>query len=188
MFAFAALDYVCCTGGLIEASDISERTHEWLPPMCHVSDEFFLESLPMFLRHSQWILPCCRWLADHVVVDIVIREAYTAYGLFFFLQATGTFNYVYALRYYSAATLTPFFAGPQLLGECNNLRHVRLEFRTDDFPSMYRHKKSRRPFKLDRKAFLENHSFRRLLMLRHIEKVSELLVLPCCALVPACEH
>lgn len=55
VFAFAALDYVRfdMKGRQIMASDISERVHEWLPPMCQVNDEFFLESLPMFLRHSK---------------------------------------------------------------------------------------------------------------------------------------
>jgi len=56
VFAFAALRYVrsSLTDGMIEASAINER--EWLPPMCHVSDEFFLESLPMFLQHSELTL------------------------------------------------------------------------------------------------------------------------------------
>ncbi|KAL5382470.1 hypothetical protein DPSP01_006569 [Paraphaeosphaeria sporulosa] len=156
VFAFAAFDYVRSTSSLIEASGISERTHEWLPPMCHVNDEFFLESLPMFLKH----------------IDVVIREAYTAYGLYFFLQATGTFSYVYSLSYHAASTLTPFFAGPQLLKECNNIRHVWLKFSNDDFPSIHRHKKSNKPFELDRKAFLENHSFRQLLSLKQVGKIT----------------
>ncbi|KAF2451323.1 hypothetical protein P171DRAFT_425835 [Karstenula rhodostoma CBS 690.94] len=141
--------------------------------MCHVNDDFFLESLPMFLRHSECISSCRCWLANHVLVDIVIREAYTAYGLYFFLQATATFSYVYSLRYYAAATLTPLFAGPQLLKECHNLRHVWLRFSIDEFPSIHRYKESNLPFKLDKKAFLENHSFRQLLTLKHIEKVSK---------------
>jgi hypothetical protein len=58
VFAYAALHHVrySTTNGSIEASDFSERVHEWLPPMCHVNDDFFLESLPMFLRHSKWVV------------------------------------------------------------------------------------------------------------------------------------
>ncbi|KAJ4352379.1 uncharacterized protein N0V89_007727 [Didymosphaeria variabile] len=161
VFAFAALHYIrfATKDGRIQASDISERVHEWLPPMCHVNDDFFLESLPMFLRH----------------IDIVVGETYTAYGLFFFLQATGMFSYIYSLRYTDAGTLAPSFAGPQLLKECNNLRHVALSFRTDDFPSINRHKKCMQPFYFDKKAFLEAHSFRQLLTLKHIEKVSQIV-------------
>ncbi|KAL5426429.1 hypothetical protein PMIN04_001912 [Paraphaeosphaeria minitans] len=160
VFAFAAFDYVRSTSSLIEASGISERTHEWLPPMCHVNDDFFFESLPIFLKH----------------IDFVIREASTAYGLYFFLQATRTFSCVHSLSYHAASTLTPFFAGPQLLKECNNLRHVWLKFGSDDFPSIHRHKKSNPPFKLDRRAFLENHSFRQLLSLKQIEKITICIV------------
>lgn len=55
IFAFAALQHVQVQldDGLVEASEVSEHVHEWLPPMCHVNDEFFLEALPMFLRHSK---------------------------------------------------------------------------------------------------------------------------------------
>jgi hypothetical protein len=111
----------------------------------------------------------------------VVREAYTAYTLYFFLQATGMFSYVYSLRYEQSGTLAPFFAGPQLFKECNNLRHVWLTFSVDDFLSIHRDKKNSQPFKLDKKAFLENYSFRQLLTLKHIEKVSKPLALedPC---------
>ncbi|KAJ4301772.1 hypothetical protein N0V90_003866 [Kalmusia sp. IMI 367209] len=158
VFAFAALGHLQSynPSGLVEASKIrAERKCAWLPPMCHVNDDFFLESLPMFLRH----------------VNVVVRESYTAYNLRFFLQATGTFPYIYSLRYTSSETLTPFFAGPQLLNDCINLRHVWLSFRLADFKF-----KPLQAVEFDRKSFLEDHSFRQLLALKHVEKVTLFII------------
>ncbi|KAF1972113.1 hypothetical protein BU23DRAFT_166169 [Bimuria novae-zelandiae CBS 107.79] len=160
VFAFAALNYVQSgSRGLVEAADISERVHEWLPPMCHVSDDFFFESLPMFLRH----------------IDIVVREAYTAYSLYFFLRATNTFAYIYSLQFRDAAILVPLFAGPQLVKQCINLRHVLFTFEDENVRAAHRHKDigATGPFVLDKKAFLEGYAFRQLLSLKHIEKVGQ---------------
>lgn len=141
---------------MVEAADIrAERECAWLPPICHVNDAFFLESLPMFLRH----------------VNIVVRQSHTAYNLRFFLLATRMFTYIYSLRFTMSETLTPFFAGPQLLDECINLRHVWLTFRLADFKF-----RSVKPEGLDKKAFLEDHSFRKLLALRHVETVTLAIV------------
>lgn len=84
------------------------------------------------------------------------------------------FPYVYSLLYVDTDTLAPSFVGSQLLKECINLRHVWLTLKIEDLPSVHRYKQTTPalPFLLDKKAFLEAHSFRQILALKHIEKVS----------------
>lgn len=86
------------------------------------------------------------------------------------------FSYIYALHFTDAKILAPSFAGAQLLKECNNLRLVGLAFGRDDFPYCYRNWKGSQTLVFDKKAFLESHSFRQLLTLKHIEKVSQTVV------------
>ena len=54
IFDFAALHHVQDDpfNGLVGASEVSHCAHEWLPPICRVNDDFFLEGLPMYLRQS----------------------------------------------------------------------------------------------------------------------------------------
>jgi hypothetical protein len=129
--------------------------------MCHVNDTFFMESLPMFLRHT----------------TMVIRGAYTAYCLRFFLQATHTFANIYELDFTLADAFTLLSAGAGLLSDCINLRHIRLSFRYQDmkFPldsSQARTSADVITGKLNKKAFAESYPFRQILSLKHMERLT----------------
>jgi hypothetical protein len=168
IFAFAALAYVRQHGSRSEAGNILQgRQCGWLPPMCHVNDTFFVESLPMFLRHTK----------------MVIRGAYTAYCLRFFLQATHTFASIYELDFTQADAFTPLSAGARLLSDCINLRYVRLAFRGTDlkFPLDSSRAQSSADVvagKLNRKAFAESYPFRQILSLKHVEMVTLHITFP----------
>jgi len=142
-------------GKMIWAADIrAERPCNWLPPICCVSDDMFHEALPVALMEA----------------NLVVDKPYTAYNLAFFLAATETHSRIRSLTFGTPASLGPSFAGSQLLTSCFNLRHVTLIFAQSDFvfEEMNRWGGSGR---LDKKAFTENHAFRQLLALRHIQRV-----------------
>ena len=105
-----------------------------------------------------------------------MRESYGAFSLYYYLQSTVMLSYVYSLRFIDAWMLAPSFAGSQLLEKCINLRHVWLTFKIEEFPSIHRYEETETsttlPFVLDRKSFLESYSFRQLLALKKLEKVS----------------
>ncbi|KAF2690448.1 hypothetical protein K458DRAFT_399757 [Lentithecium fluviatile CBS 122367] len=169
IFAFAALGHIrqYKAHSRSEAANILQgRQCGWLPPMCHVNDAFFVESLPMFLRHT----------------TMVVRESYSAYNLRFFLQATHTFASIYELRFNLSVAFTSLSAGAQLISDCINLRHVWLSFRRADFnfpnpPSQNNtqigaNAQAGIMGKVDMKSFAESYPFRQLLSLRHLEKVT----------------
>jgi hypothetical protein len=167
IFAFAALDYIhqYKAYSRSEAVKILQgRQCGWLPPMCHVNDAFFVESLPMFLRHT----------------TMVVRESYSAYNLRFFLLATHTFANIYELHFTLAEAFTPLSAGAGLLSDCINLRHVGLSFRYLDFnfppkpgvPNYVPTSTRKVTGHIDMKAFAESYPFRQLLSLKHMEKVT----------------
>ena len=167
IFAFAALGFIRqhAAHGRSEAAKILQgRQCGWLPPMCHVNDAFFIESLPMFLRHT----------------TMVVRESYSAYNLRFFLLATHTFANIYELHFTLAEAFTPLSAGAGLLSDCINLRHVCLSFRYHDFnfprdPSVHHNAAMvglRVLGKVDMKVFAESYPFRQLFSLKHMEKVT----------------
>jgi len=167
IFAFAALDCIRQhkAHSRSEAAKILQgRRCGWLPPMCHVNDTFFIESLPMFLRHT----------------TMVVRESYTAYNLRFFLQATHTFTNIHSLQFTLAEALTPLSAGADLLSDCINLRHVWLSFCYNDFnfprdptvPNNAPIAVQRAIGSVDMKMFAESYPFRQLLSLKHLERVT----------------
>jgi hypothetical protein len=160
IFAFAA------PHGRSEAANMLQgRRCEWLPPMCHVNDDFFVESLPMFLRHR----------------TLVVRKSSSAYNLRYFLLATNTLASIYKLRFTTAEAFTPLSAGAWLLSNCINLRDVWLSFRRCDFnvlPSATatNNHLNRTLKKIDMKAFAESYPFRQLLSLRYLERVTLFLI------------
>ena len=113
-------------------------------------------------------------VADYLRVHIVVDEPHAAYNLYFFLQATGTFRYVYSIRYWRVVTL-----GPDFLTECINLRDVRLTFRKRDYPLLINYEKHGRTalFRLEDVPFLEDYSIRRLFDLKHLQQVRFLSLL-----------
>ncbi|KAF2645950.1 hypothetical protein P280DRAFT_465693 [Massarina eburnea CBS 473.64] len=120
--------------------------------MCLVNDQFFLESLPMVLRH----------------VDLIVEESYTAYNLLFFLQATKMFSYISSLRFITSEALPPLSAGTALIKECVNLREVWLSFMGQELFK----KDALSVKKFGKKEFVENYAIRELLSLRQIKKVT----------------
>ncbi|KAF1948877.1 hypothetical protein CC80DRAFT_597913 [Byssothecium circinans] len=164
IFAYAALSHIKQhnPSGRIDASDILQgRQCTWLPPMCLVNDKFYVESLPMMLRHA----------------DLVINKSYAAYNLNFFLQATNMYPYIHSLQFNTSHAFPPLSAGANLLRECINLRSVWLSFHVREFfqdETSQRNTRAMQEF--NRKAFAENYAFRELLSLKKLETVTLFLI------------
>lgn len=160
IFAYASLGHIRehNPSGWVDAGEILQgRQCNWLPPICHVNDDFFVESLPMFLRHS----------------TMIVRASFAAYNLRFFLQATSMFANIYTLHFTTPKTVTPLSAGASLIKDCINLRNVWLSFHPEDcnFRPMH-HQPNKLHGKIDKKAFAESYPFRQLLSLKYIESIT----------------